>query len=31
MLPLFYIVLPVVMGGLSFLYMKKRRARKASQ
>jgi|SoimicMinimDraft_7_1059735.scaffolds.fasta_scaffold325415_1 hypothetical protein len=31
MLPLFYIVLPVVMGGLSFFYMKKRRARKTSQ
>jgi hypothetical protein len=31
MLPLFYIVLPLIMGGLSFVYLKKRRARKASQ
>ena len=30
MLPLFYVVLPVVMGGLALMYVKKRRARKAS-
>jgi uncharacterized membrane protein YbhN (UPF0104 family) len=30
MVPLFYIVLPVIVGGLGFLYVKKRRARKAS-
>jgi hypothetical protein len=31
MLPLFYLVLPVVVGGLGFVYLKKRRARKAAQ
>jgi hypothetical protein len=30
MLPLFYLVLPVVMGGLALMYVKRRRARKAS-
>jgi hypothetical protein len=30
MLPLFYLVLPVVVGGLGFVYLKKRRARKAA-
>lgn len=30
MLPLFYLVLPVVVGGLGLMYVKKRRARKAS-